>query len=171
MSTINIARTAQDAVCAYRRFAGDPEQLFFGVFDGHGQLGTSCAQFAKDQVPANLLSSQQLSASPVEAFRAAMTLCNQQLHTCAIDDSMSGTTAITCLIRGRRLYVANVGDSRFRHTLVSQQLNMASASPMWPVCCIPDNAWLAQGRPGRVCQRGGCSAPPVDRPHALPVRS
>lgn len=28
------------------------------------------------------------------------------------DDSMSGTTAITVLIRGRSLLVANVGDSR-----------------------------------------------------------
>ena len=45
-----ILQTVQDAVCAYRRFAGDPEQVFFGVFDGHGQHGTSCAQFAKDKV-------------------------------------------------------------------------------------------------------------------------
>jgi len=43
-------RIVQDAVCAYRRFAGDPEQVFFGVFDGHGQHGTPCAQFAKDKV-------------------------------------------------------------------------------------------------------------------------
>lgn len=40
----------QDAVCVYRRYGGNPDQLFFGVFDGHGQQGTSCAQFAKDQV-------------------------------------------------------------------------------------------------------------------------
>lgn len=44
------SQLVQDAVCAYRRFAGDPEQMFFGVFDGHGQHGTSCAQFAKDKV-------------------------------------------------------------------------------------------------------------------------
>ena len=41
-----------------------------------------------------------------------MTLCNNQLHLSSIDDSLSGTTAITCLIRGRMLHVANVGDSR-----------------------------------------------------------
>ena len=40
----------QDAVCAHRSFDGDPEQLFFGVFDGHGEAGTACAQFAKDKV-------------------------------------------------------------------------------------------------------------------------
>jgi cGMP-dependent protein kinase 2 len=103
---------AQDAVCAYRRFGGDPEQLFFGVFDGHGQLGTSCAQFAKDKVPANLLANPSFASNPVEAFRGAMTQCNQQLHISSIDDSMSGTTAIACLVRGRTLHVANVGDSR-----------------------------------------------------------
>lgn len=42
----------QDAVCAYQNFGNDPEQLFFGVFDGHGNYGTSTAQFAKDKVRA-----------------------------------------------------------------------------------------------------------------------
>ena len=100
-------------MCAYRRFGSDPEQLFFGVFDGHGQLGTSCAQFAKDKVPSNLLASPSFASNPVDAFRAAMTQCNQQLHISSIDDTMSGTTAIACLVRGRTLHVANVGDSRW----------------------------------------------------------
>ena len=64
------------------------------------------------QVPSNLLASPHFATNPVEAFRAAMTLCNNQLHLSSIDDSLSGTTAITCLIRGRMLHVANVGDSR-----------------------------------------------------------
>ncbi len=130
----------QDAVCVYRRYGGDSEQLFFGVFDGHGQEGTSCAQFAKDtvgpessailsaafvscvralsvgcstQVPHLLLSSAALSSDPVTAFGEAMFACNEQLRSSAIDDSLSGTTAIACLIRGRAVYVANVGDSRY----------------------------------------------------------
>ena len=38
---------------------------------------------------------------------------NQGLHSREdIDDSMSGTTAITCLFLRGTLYVANVGDSR-----------------------------------------------------------
>ena len=37
---------------------------------------------------------------------------NNQLHRHSIDDSMSGTTAITVFIRGRTVYVSNVGDSR-----------------------------------------------------------
>ncbi|EIE18302.1 protein serine/threonine phosphatase 2C, partial [Coccomyxa subellipsoidea C-169] len=102
----------QDAVCVYRRYGGDPNQLFFGVFDGHGQQGTSCAQFAKDQVPAMLLSNAHFSTDPVRAFRETMAECNEQLHASSIEDGLSGTTAIACLVRGRTIYVANVGDSR-----------------------------------------------------------
>lgn len=31
-------------------FDGDPEQHLFGVFDGHGDCGTLCSQFARDKV-------------------------------------------------------------------------------------------------------------------------
>jgi serine/threonine protein phosphatase PrpC len=37
---------------------------------------------------------------------------NDSLHQSEIDDTMSGTTAITILMKGKDLYVANVGDSR-----------------------------------------------------------
>jgi serine/threonine protein phosphatase PrpC len=37
---------------------------------------------------------------------------NRQLAASAIDDSLSGTTAISCLIDGDMMYVSNVGDSR-----------------------------------------------------------
>lgn len=41
-----------------------------------------------------------------------MVLTNNQLHRSETDDGMSGTTAITVLLRGRTAYIANVGDSR-----------------------------------------------------------
>lgn len=65
------------------------------------------------QVPHLLLSSGSLSSDPVTAFGEAMFACNEQLRSSAIDDSLSGTTAIACLVRGRTVYVANVGDSRY----------------------------------------------------------
>ncbi len=49
---------------------------------------------------------------PEAALRGAPVLTNSQLHKSPIDDSLSGTTAITALVRGTMLYVANVGDSR-----------------------------------------------------------
>lgn len=34
----------------HTHFGGEPDQAFFGVFDGHGEYGTQCSQFAKDKV-------------------------------------------------------------------------------------------------------------------------
>lgn len=63
----------QDAVCAYRRFANDAEQAFFGVFDGHGIQGTACAQFAKEKVRPQLTTE---GVRPREvAGQACMTGC------------------------------------------------------------------------------------------------
>lgn len=40
----------QDSFCVHTYFGGDAEQCLFGVFDGHGEYGTQCSQFAKDKV-------------------------------------------------------------------------------------------------------------------------
>jgi len=39
----------QDSLCVHTHFGGDPEQAFFGIYDGHGEYGTQCSQFAKDK--------------------------------------------------------------------------------------------------------------------------
>lgn len=64
------------------------------------------------QLPDNLMSDKAFKLDPVKGFHTALPLLNKQLHSSRIDDSMSGTTAICGLIRGRSLYIANVGDSR-----------------------------------------------------------
>eukprot|EP00983_Pelagomonas_calceolata_P096373 1158122-Pelagomonas_calceolata.AAC.7 len=40
----------QDSLCVHTHYGGDPESAFFGIFDGHGEFGTECSQFAKDKV-------------------------------------------------------------------------------------------------------------------------
>jgi serine/threonine protein phosphatase PrpC len=40
----------QDSFCVHTAFNGDAEQHLFGVFDGHGDCGTLCSQFARDKV-------------------------------------------------------------------------------------------------------------------------
>lgn len=55
---------------------------------------------------------------PAATFTDLLICLHQVTLTCVcvpcpdFDDSMSGTTAITVLVRGRDLIVANVGDSR-----------------------------------------------------------
>jgi serine/threonine protein phosphatase PrpC len=63
-------------------------------------------------VPAALLTQPTLAFAPETAHTTAFLEANRQLRTSRVDDSLSGTTAITCMVRGASLCVANVGDSR-----------------------------------------------------------
>jgi serine/threonine protein phosphatase PrpC len=40
----------QDTFIVRKDVGGDPEAIFFGVFDGHGTAGTECAKFACEKV-------------------------------------------------------------------------------------------------------------------------
>ncbi|XP_062148034.1 protein phosphatase 2C and cyclic nucleotide-binding/kinase domain-containing protein [Alnus glutinosa] len=102
----------QDSFCIHTPFGTDPNEHFFGVFDGHGEFGAQCSQFVKRKLCENLLRHSKFHVDAVEACHGAFLTTNSQLHVDNLDDSMSGTTAITVLVRGRTIYVANSGDSR-----------------------------------------------------------
>ncbi|XP_012450475.1 protein phosphatase 2C and cyclic nucleotide-binding/kinase domain-containing protein isoform X1 [Gossypium raimondii] len=102
----------QDSFCIHTPFGTNPDDHFFGVFDGHGEFGAECSQFVKRKLCENLLRNNKFHVDATEACDAAYLTTNTQLHADSLDDSMSGTTAITVLVRGRTIYVANSGDSR-----------------------------------------------------------
>ncbi|XP_042033507.1 protein phosphatase 2C and cyclic nucleotide-binding/kinase domain-containing protein-like [Salvia splendens] len=102
----------QDSFCTHTPFGTSPDDHFFGVFDGHGEFGAQCSQFVKQSLCENLLRNSRFHTDAVEACHAAFLTTNSQLHSDIVDDSMSGTTAVTILVRGRKLYIANAGDSR-----------------------------------------------------------
>ncbi|XP_020599694.1 probable protein phosphatase 2C 35 [Phalaenopsis equestris] len=105
-------RENQDAICIRTNVQGNPNLHFFGVFDGHGQFGAQCANFVRDKLVDILSADTELLDDPVKAYHSAFLAVNTLLHDSEIDDSMSGTTAITVLVSGETLFVANVGDSR-----------------------------------------------------------
>lgn len=102
----------QDSFCIHTPFGSNPDDNFFGVFDGHGEFGAPCSQFVKRKLCENLLRNSKFHVDAVEACNSGFLTTNSQLHDDTLDDSMSGTTAITVLVRGRTIYVANSGDSR-----------------------------------------------------------
>ncbi|KAK7245750.1 hypothetical protein RIF29_40599 [Crotalaria pallida] len=102
----------QDSYCIRTQIQGNPNVHFFGVYDGHGQFGSECSNFVKDRLVETLSHDPALLEDPVKAYTSAFLTTNYELHNSEIDDSMSGTTAITVLVVGDTLYVANVGDSR-----------------------------------------------------------
>ncbi|KAL6629488.1 hypothetical protein ACP70R_029253 [Stipagrostis hirtigluma subsp. patula] len=102
----------QDSFCIHTPFGTSPDDHFFGVFDGHGEHGAQCSQFVKQKLCENLLRDSRFHTDAVLALHSAFVATNSQLHADNLDDSMSGTTAITILVRGKTLYIANTGDSR-----------------------------------------------------------
>nr|DAD37841.1 TPA_asm: hypothetical protein HUJ06_008482 [Nelumbo nucifera] len=102
----------QDSFCIKTQVQGNPNLHFFGVFDGHGQFGARCSNFVRDRLIEILSVDPSLTEDPVKAYNSAFLATNSELNDSEIDDSMSGTTAITVLVSGDKLFVANVGDSR-----------------------------------------------------------
>ncbi|KAA8548550.1 hypothetical protein F0562_000183 [Nyssa sinensis] len=102
----------QDSFCIRPNIQGNPNVHLFGVFDGHGQFGAQCSNFVSNRLVEILSNDPTLLEDPVKAYNSAFLATNDELHNSEIDDSMSGTTAITILVVGDMLYVANAGDSR-----------------------------------------------------------
>jgi serine/threonine protein phosphatase PrpC/CRP-like cAMP-binding protein len=119
----------QDAYCIHTNLIPGKDDSFFAVFDGHGKDGDGCAIFAKNHLPKHIVQringvtqlNQQngiidLSKDQVQqCLKLAHVDTNKQLRKDPnVDDSLSGTTAISIYFHGRRnrITVSNVGDSR-----------------------------------------------------------
>ncbi|KAF5950865.1 hypothetical protein HYC85_012858 [Camellia sinensis] len=102
----------QDSFCIKTHIQDNPNVHFFGVFDGHGQFGSQCSNFVKTRLVEILSGDPTLLEDPVKAYNSAFLATNEELHNSEIDDTLSGTTAITVLVIGDTIFVANVGDSR-----------------------------------------------------------
>ncbi|CAK8563515.1 unnamed protein product [Lathyrus sativus] len=90
----------------------DEAVSFYGVFDGHG--GKSAAQFVRDHLPRVIVEDADF---PLElekvVTRSFLETDSEFAKTCSAESSLSsGTTALTAIIFGRSLLVANAGDCR-----------------------------------------------------------
>lgn len=110
-----LGKANQDSYVVCENFT-NPNCHLFGVFDGHGEFGDYCSHFAADQVPLHL--ERGFNASTFDGpemerkYTAAFVEANKAMHKAMFDDSLSGTTGVTCFVKGDTVYVANVGDSR-----------------------------------------------------------
>uniref|UniRef100_A0A5B6YJZ2 protein-serine/threonine phosphatase n=1 Tax=Davidia involucrata TaxID=16924 RepID=A0A5B6YJZ2_DAVIN len=85
---------------------------FYGVFDGHG--GKFAAQFVRDHLPRVIVEDADF---PLElekvVTRSFMETDAAFAKSCSLESTLSsGTTALTAMIFGRSLLVANAGDCR-----------------------------------------------------------
>eukprot|EP01103_Thecamoeba_quadrilineata_P008671 TRINITY_DN18401_c0_g1_i1.p1 TRINITY_DN18401_c0_g1~~TRINITY_DN18401_c0_g1_i1.p1 ORF type:complete len:336 (+),score=55.31 TRINITY_DN18401_c0_g1_i1:36-1010(+) len=88
----------------------DSDLGLFCVFDGHG--GRKAADFAATRFP-DLLAQHPLFPTDLQkAIHDAVVSTEDEFMELANRDELNdGTTLVVCLIAGKKLYVANVGDS------------------------------------------------------------
>mmetsp|Transcript_2420 Transcript_2420/g.8893 ORF Transcript_2420/g.8893 Transcript_2420/m.8893 type:complete len:532 (+) Transcript_2420:2691-4286(+) len=109
-------KEGQDVATLHEKLQGVPETFFAGIFDGHGPHGRAAATVASIRLVDALESdSRVIGASRREAGEAisnAFIQVDQALGRCAVDVTVSGTTAVIAVIHGRYITCSWVGDSR-----------------------------------------------------------
>mmetsp|Transcript_2407 Transcript_2407/g.4345 ORF Transcript_2407/g.4345 Transcript_2407/m.4345 type:complete len:1062 (+) Transcript_2407:50-3235(+) len=113
----------QDSFCSHPDFNGEANIGFWGVFDGHGGAGDFVSTFTKKAIPTNLIKEMKSKSSDgsfeslseqdiMKCHKKSFVKSNKEIAKTNFDTELSGTTAITVMIRGCTLFVNNVGDSR-----------------------------------------------------------
>uniref|UniRef100_A0A2P2LSI6 protein-serine/threonine phosphatase n=1 Tax=Rhizophora mucronata TaxID=61149 RepID=A0A2P2LSI6_RHIMU len=83
---------------------------FYGVFDGHG--GIDAASFIRNNLLNFIVEDSQFPSARKKAIKSAFVKADHAIADAKSIDSYSGTTALTALILGRTMVIANAGDSR-----------------------------------------------------------
>ncbi|KAK4789480.1 hypothetical protein SAY86_016784 [Trapa natans] len=83
---------------------------FYGVFDGHG--GVDAASFIKGNILKYIVEDNHFPTGIRKAVKSAFVKADHAFADASCLDSSSGTTALTALILGRVMLIANAGDSR-----------------------------------------------------------
>ncbi|KAG8662898.1 hypothetical protein MANES_01G156200v8 [Manihot esculenta] len=86
------------------------QYLSTAVFDGHG--GTDAASFTRKNILKFIVEDSQFPSGTKKAIKSAFVKADHALADSKSVDSSSGTTALTALILGRTMLIANAGDSR-----------------------------------------------------------
>ncbi|KAG8495687.1 hypothetical protein CXB51_013533 [Gossypium anomalum] len=95
-----------------RNLMSEDTVSFYGVFDGHG--GKDASQFVRDHLPRVIVEDADFPLDIEKAVtRSFMETDAAFAKSCSLESALaSGTTALTAMIFGRSLLVANAGDSR-----------------------------------------------------------
>lgn len=113
----NAAKVNQDSYIVIQNLTD--ECSLFGVADGHGINGREVSSYIKEKYPILLSKDHNLLGNPRKAISLCAGKVNTDLPHQGFDVNFSGSTFVSTLIRGKKLWCANVGDSR---AFVARQL-------------------------------------------------
>ncbi|CAM9280952.1 unnamed protein product, partial [Scytosiphon promiscuus] len=145
----------QDAGLVVAPLDRKQDRALFAIFDGHGTNGRRASRECMDRLPKYLVSTCR-SGDPASALRRRSC---QQLHRhlasgTAGDYTRSGTTLCAAVLAGRRLTVANVGDSgclRLSHSTAFPPSNAPSHGAATAAIDVADAADATAAAPGSFC--------------------
>jgi serine/threonine protein phosphatase PrpC len=100
------------------------DHLLFAVADGHGVNGEHVSGYIKDRYPQLLNSSPYLLSNTNRAIFNSASKLNREICSKEFDTNFSGSTFISVLMRHKKLWCANIGDSR---ALLGRQMNDKSS--------------------------------------------
>jgi len=155
------AKINQDRGVAIYPFTDLENCGMFGVYDGHGRAGEKVSEFVLQHLPAVLAAQGEALWSDVGGtLKDAYVQVDSDLAN-EMDASVSGTTAVTCLIKDNHCWLANSGDSR---AIVMRK----SANGLKAVDLTSDHKPDSPGEMKRILSMGGHITPVRCRP--LPCR-
>jgi len=114
----SVAKINQDRGLALWPWRGTVDEAVFGVYDGHGRAGEKVSEFVIQNFPTtlmDLLSKMEKDGSDKSDPGSALSEAYIEVDTALahhMDASVSGTTAVTCLVKKSHMWIANSGDSR-----------------------------------------------------------
>lgn len=101
----------EDAHTQLLSLNNDQNSAFFAVYDGHG--GAKVAEYAGIHLHEKILNQPSFKGNISEAIKKGFLEIDQDmLEDVEMKEELAGTTAICVLIKDRKIYCGNVGDSR-----------------------------------------------------------
>ncbi|PKA58405.1 putative protein phosphatase 2C 34 [Apostasia shenzhenica] len=118
----------QDCSIVWQKFGCQEDVIFCGVFDGHGSWGHHVARKVCKSLPSSLLCNWQEAIALAivddrissghfeiwkESFLRTFAAVDKELEgNPRLDSFNSGTTALSIILQGELMVIANIGDSR-----------------------------------------------------------
>ncbi|VVB11740.1 unnamed protein product [Arabis nemorensis] len=127
----------------------------FAIYDGH--LGERVPAYLQKHLFSNILKEEQFWLDPHRSLIAAYEKTDQAILSHSSDLGRGGSTAVTAiLLNGRRLWVANVGDSRGVLSQGGQAIQMTvDHEPHTERLSIEDRGGFVSNMPGDVPRVNG----------------
>jgi serine/threonine protein phosphatase PrpC len=127
--------------------------FMFGTLDGHGKDGHKVSQFITERLPEAVFRHPKYATEPKKAIADAIADVESRMlkQKGSIDCELSGTTFVMGILRGDKLIVANIGDSRIIAGLRSVDGSGKTVAKGWSEDHKPDSP----GEKERILAAGG----------------